>query len=136
MADATAALLNIGDAYGERFRNVGAAEQLLRNRNNGAYLIRNGLTDIRVIDFFVLNPGTTAWTPPGGGTIYFYPGRIQTSDPARNQAFIMHETLHEDWGLDDGDILEQLYGPGARSRPSADITQWFLDNCVIGPGNS
>jgi hypothetical protein len=89
-----------------------------------------------VSDYFLLNSGTSAYTPVRGNVIYINPARLQTADPSRNEALMMHEILHNEWGLDDGDVLDALYGNGARNtRASVDISNWFRTHSTRGGGN-
>lgn len=135
IADGTTETMTISQAYGDPIS--GRAAQAVFNRDHAAYLRQHGLADFRVKDRFAVDSGVHAYTPVGGGVIYISAGLLQTSRADRNQAFLMHEILHNEWGLDDSDVLDALYGKGARDkRPPADITEWFRKNCVSGKGNS
>jgi hypothetical protein len=134
-ADGTTASLTIQQAYGDAVS--GAAAQRKYNGDYQQYLASNKLVDLRIRDFFALRGGTNAFTAVGGNVIYINPGTLNTGNANRNQALLMHELLHNEWGLDDGDILVALYGRGAdKNRPSADITRWFERECIGGKGNN
>jgi hypothetical protein len=93
----------------------------------------NGVSSTRVADAFNFNRGQAAFTPYGGNTIYINANILNVDFSDRNEALIMHELMHSEWGLSDFDIQEAL-GLDT-SRPSANITEWLRENCVNGDGN-
>jgi RHS repeat-associated protein len=137
IVDATTSNLTIAQAWGNT--QAGRAAQFVANKDDAAarFLKERGRTDLTVSDYFEVHRGTSAYTPPGMGAIYLdarHLGGARQAD--KNQALVMHEILHSQWGLDDGDVLDSIYGEGSRNtRPSADITEWLRSNCARGKGN-
>jgi hypothetical protein len=86
---------------------------------------------VTVKDRFSADPGIGAFSPLGGA-MYIRPAAVRRYPIARQEALILHEgVLHIHFGLDDGDILEVLYGRGSRNRlASIWITTWLETNCV------
>jgi hypothetical protein len=125
----------VRDAYGSQgiAAQVGNAAQTVWDEQYSKYLENNDLPHMRVQDIFSVSPGVSAWTPFGGSSIYVNASLINNADPGNDQALIMHELLHNLYGLDDGEIQDKL-GIG-RSVPSVAITTWLRNNCVYGMGN-
>jgi hypothetical protein len=76
------------------------------------------IPQITVQQYMNASPGVSAWTPPGGNTIYINAYWFTDNSLNWSQALIMHEQLHNLFGLDDGDI-EKALGLGG---PSVSIT--------------
>jgi RHS repeat-associated protein len=130
----TVADLSIQDAYGQTGAAAvagGSAQRVADQRNQG-YLAQNGLSHVRVVDTFVLDNTQAAYTPFGGNTIYIQPDRfLSPNNVERNMGFLMHEALHNSFGLDDGDIMKAL----GLSGSSKSITNWLTKNCIRGKDN-
>ncbi len=146
--DGSQSTKTIRDAWGGSA--LGNAAQFQANQTLPEEWFKFGIIapgyQMNVQDYFIVNRGVTAYTPIGGNTIYIDAGRLTIGDAGRNQALIMHETIHNAFGIDDCRIMEAIFGPQQCSlpkgsterrenRPSADFTTWLLDNCVNGPGN-
>ena len=132
IVDGTASNLLVGDAYGSAQLGQAAQAFIDADAEVVTYLITNTSHEHATVqDYFGAKQGMSAWTPFGGSTIYIAAGRMNNlGSDAQNQALLMHELLHMKFGLDDGDILDKLYGAGSRyTRPSYDITVWIRDNC-------
>lgn len=77
----------------------------------------------------------------GGNTVYINPSLMSgVGNLKMDEALLLHEMLHEVYGLDDGAVMEKLaaYDPGAGIKPlgkSEQITTWMMNNCVNGKGN-
>ena len=113
----------ISSAYGST--SLGALAQSRYDNQYASYLKTNHLTHLTIGGYFAADPSINAWTPPGGGIIYFDPSRLNTSFGSQNQGLIMHELLHEVWGLDDKDIMNELsaFDPNAHINPDGPSKQ-------------
>jgi len=130
---------SVASAYGSA--SLGAAAQAYYNGKYSAYLQANGLQNLTVAGYFAATGNTAAWTPPGGGAVYINPNLLNTADPAADEGLMLHVMLHEDYGLDDTDIMMKLaqYDPKAGinpNGPSSQISVWMTKNCVNGKGNN
>lgn len=124
----------VGDAYADR--SLGRAAQADLDKQFAGYLKSHNLEHLTIAAYFDAKPGMDAWTPMGGGTIFFSTSRLPTGIGARNQGLLMHETLHAIWGMDDTDVMNLLKIPAAdQARGSVAITDWMTSNCVRGAGN-
>jgi hypothetical protein len=128
VANGTTSTTLIGAAYGNAA--IGNAAQVQYNLQYAFYLGNYGLANLNIAEMFMLSLGLTAWTPFGGGTMYINPYWMNPSYTNVNQdmALVMHELLHEVFGLDDTDIQKALLGKAG--GPTENITQWLLTNCI------
>jgi len=85
----------IGQAYWDP--RVGAAAAQADYNSRGYTVSDDATNNVTVADFFNAERGVRAWTPYRGNAIYIHAGRLNTSDASRNQAFHMHEILHNTW---------------------------------------
>jgi len=135
IANGPASWISIQNAYGQEGiqAQVGRAAQTQWDVNYADYLANNDRLHMRVQDIFSVRPDISAWTPFGGTSIYINMSILNTTDDSRNQAFIMHELMHNLYGFDDKDIQRNLGIDTTLS--SSSITDWLKENCVSGEGN-
>ncbi|MEO8131259.1 MAG: RHS repeat-associated core domain-containing protein [Bryobacteraceae bacterium] len=135
LADGTQIRTLIANANGDK--QIGNAQQFSWDNDPryADYRAVHGIAHMTVADIFSASRGTSAWTPFGGLTIYVDPARINGT-PAQSQALIMHELLHENWALDDTDVMNRLgISKAVQAGGSVAITNWMRDHCVNGRGN-
>jgi hypothetical protein len=61
---------------------------------------------------------------------------VLEGNATRNQALIMHEVIHDLYGLDDGDIMNALgISKAEQQEGSVAITRWLENNCIKGKEN-
>jgi hypothetical protein len=130
---------SIASAYGDPA--VGAAAQAAYDEQYGAYLQAHGLDHLTIGGYFAATGNTTAWTPSGGLVVFINPKLLDATSLAQDEGLMLHEMLHEVYGLDDTDILRALaaYDPRAGinpAGPSHQISDWMTANCVNGRGNN
>lgn len=108
LADGTQTGRSISAAYGDA--GIGNAAQYMWNTAAAyrQYRINNNVANMAVKDVFAAATGIQAWTPYGGETIYIDAGRPGVGNTMRNQALIMHEVIHDLYGLDDVDMMNAL----------------------------
>jgi hypothetical protein len=136
LGDGTQSRTSIQTAYTVN-ATVGARAQSDWDSKYSAYMAAHSINHMTVSDLFVVRPDINAWTPFGGLTIYINPNRINVSNKAQNQGLIMHELLHEGWGLDDYDIMNALgISKTEQARGTIAISNWLPDNGVNGRGNN
>ncbi|HEY7336734.1 MAG TPA: RHS repeat-associated core domain-containing protein, partial [Bryobacteraceae bacterium] len=128
----------LASAYGDA--RLGASAQAKYDSQYASYLQSHGLQHLTVADYFAAAGNVSAWTPFGGNTVYVNPSLLYISSLYLDQGLMLHEMLHEVYGLDDFDIMKSLkaYDPGSGIDPnglSEQITTWMTTNCVIGKGN-
>lgn len=136
LGDGTQEQMSIQKAYTVN-ASVGTAAQSDWDAKYPAYMAARSISHTSVSDVFAVRPDINAWTPFGGLTIYINPNRLNGANRAQNQGLMMHELLHEGWGLDDSDIMNSLgISKADQARGSVAISNWLRDNCVNGKGNN
>jgi len=130
---------SIASAFGTNAA-LGAAAQAQYDKQYSGYLQDHNLQHLTVGDYFAATGTTAAWTPFGGGTVFFNPALVDISNPAATEGLMLHEMLHESYGLDDTAIMKTLlaYDPKSGINPlgaSHQISDWLTPNCVTGKGN-
>jgi RHS repeat-associated protein len=130
---------SIASAFGSP--QLGALAQAQYDRQYAGYLQAHGQQHLTIAGYFAATGNTAAWTPTGGNTVFTNPSLLNTSSLNVDQGLMLHEMLHDVYGLDDRDIMNTLegYDPGAGIDPngvSNQITTWMVKNCVAGKGNN
>jgi len=124
----------------ETWQTVPEVSQAQDDSKYASYLKAHHLSHLTISGYFAATGNTAAWTPLAGGVVFISPTLLNTSSPKVNQGTLLHEMLHEVYGIDYTDVMKtlQTYDPSAGINPkgpSEQITTWMIRNCVSGKGN-
>jgi hypothetical protein len=130
---------SMASAYGNA--QLGAAAQAQYDDQYAGYLQARGEQHLTVADFFAVTGNTARLDASWRNTVYINPSLLGTNILNVDQGLMLHEMLHDVYGLDDKAIMNTLkgYDPKAGIDPdgvSRQITDWMVKNCVTGKGNN